>query len=98
MDPVRVSSQVLSLVSVRRVDGKARKKSIDTYIANVENALEKSNLDDVLHATKKLIHAFPSGTLIVQPWLSAVKARLLAERAVTSLHVYVVALIAQSKE
>ena len=92
----RILNSAASLIAFRRVDGKADSTSVDAYIVKVENSLRAGNLEGAKLFATNIIRDFPETLKIIHSWISSVNERLLAERAIASLHVYTVALIAQS--
>jgi len=92
-----IRSRIFSLVSIRRIDGDSDESSLESYILKVEKFLETEDLRSAVKAFKELTVQFTEMTKIVEPWLNKANARLLAERAITSLHVSAIALLDQDR-
>ena len=93
--PQKIINQLSSLISFRRMDGKAEHSAIDSHLFKIEKSLKNIRLEDAHQFATELINKFPSTKDLMTPWISVVNTRLLADRAIASLHVYVITLIAQ---
>ncbi len=91
-------NKIATLVSIRRIDGKAPPESIDSYIFQAEQYLKNNNLVEAKRVVKKIKRLFPMVSETVNPWLAVVDKRLSAERAVRSLHVTAITMIARTKK
>ena len=93
--PQKIINQLSSLISFRRMDGKAEHSVIDSHLFKIEKSIKNRSLDDAHQFATELINKFPSTKDLMTPWISLVNTRLLADRAIASLHIYVITLIAQ---
>ncbi len=82
-------------MSFRRMDGNADLSAIDSHLFKIEKSIKNRSLEDAQQSATELIKKFPATKDVMLPWISAVNARLLADRAIASLHVYVITMIAQ---
>ena len=93
----RATNRIMSLVTWRRVGNGAEASSLDAIVARAEARLKVGDLKGAIDALKGLsTHA--KATQVAAPWLKDAKARVVAERAVATLHVYAVSLLAPDKE
>ncbi len=92
------TNRLRSLISIRQVDGTAPAQSADSFVLRAENRLEAGDLEGAVEVISELVEVSAPAATVANPWLSAATARLSTERAVTSLHVYAVSLIAATTE
>ena len=76
----------------------ANKGTIESFVAQVERHLRQGDLTAAEKTANQIKDVSESAAKIVEPWLKGVKNRLMVERAVASLHVYAVSLIAHGKK
>ena len=97
----RAVGRLSSLVTWRRVDGKNDTKgegmSIDAIVANAENRLKAGDLKGAVKMLEGL-GANSKAAKKAAPWLVDAKNRLVAERAVATLHVHAVSLLMPAKK
>ena len=105
----RAANRVLSLVTWRRVNEKSDSVSIDAIVARAEARLREGDLQAAVKSleglsakaqgdTKANTKANIKARAQAAPWLKDAKARVVAERAVATLHVYAISLLAPVKE
>ncbi len=105
----RAANRVSSLVTWRRVDEKSDSVSIDAIVARAEARLREGDLQAAVKSleglsanaqgdTKANTKANARALAQAAPWLKDAKARVVAERAVATLHVYAISLLAPVKE
>ena len=92
------TNRLRSIIAIRQVDGRAPENSVDSYVLRAESSLEAGDLEGAVRILEDLEDVSPLSTKAARDWLSAARARLSAERAVSSLHVYAISLIAATKE
>ncbi len=93
----RATNRIMSLVTWRRVGNGAEASSLDAIVARAEARLKVGDLKGAIDALKGLsTHA--KAAQVAAPWLKDAKARIVAERAVVTLHVHAVSLLAPDKE
>ena len=92
----RATNRLSSLVTWRRVDGKGEVTSIDAVVAAAEDHLKKADLKAAIIALDGL-SGNAKAAAVAAPWISDAKARLAAERAVTSLHLHALSMLTQIK-
>jgi len=92
----RATNRLSSLVTWRRVDGKGEVTSIDAMVAAAEDHLKKADLKAAIIALDGL-SGNAKAAAVAAPWISDAKARLAAERAVTSLHLHALSMLTQIK-
>ncbi len=93
----RVANRIAGLVTLRRVDG-GGEENVDSLVATAENRLAEGDLGAAIESIEKLNKHSGPATAVAAPWLADARARLDVERAMTSLHVYAVTLLAPVKE
>ncbi len=85
----------------RRVDGKDDTKgegaSIDAIVASAENRLKAGDLKGAVKILQGL-GASSKAAKKAAPWLADAKNRIIAERAVATLHVHSVSLLIPAKK
>ena len=93
----RATNRIMSLVTWRRVGNGAEASSLDAIVARAEARLKVGDLKGAIDALKGLsTHA--KAAQVAAPWLKDAKAGVVAERAVATLHVHAVSLLAPDKE
>jgi len=92
------ANRLRSFIAIRQIDGNAPESSVDSYVLRAESSLKASDLQGAVKALEGLEKASPLSAKAASDWIAAARARLSAERAVSSLHVYAVSLIAAAKE
>ena len=92
------TNRLRSLVSIRKIDGTASEKTVDSYVLRAEDSLNAGDLDGAITALEGLSDVSEHALNAASKWLESAKARQSAERAVSSLHVYAVSLIAATRE
>jgi hypothetical protein len=90
----RTVNRLMSLVSVRRV-GNGGANTVDGIVARTEAYLEGANL---MAAVKEAEALGGLAAKAVAPWLGDARARLAAEKALTTLHVHAVSRLTPGKE
>ncbi len=93
----RAANRVSSLVTWRRVDEKPDSTSIDAMVARAEARLREGDLQAAVKSLEGL-SANTKALAQAAPWLKDAKARVMAKRAVATLHVYAISLLAPVKE
>jgi hypothetical protein len=93
----RATNRITSLVTWRRVGGGAEASSIDAIVSRAEARLKVGDLKGAADALEGL-SAHSKAARVAAPWLKDAKARVVAERAITTLHVHAVSLLAPGKE
>ncbi len=86
--------RVLSLVSIRKLGGGTDKVSVDSLVGLAEDHLRQGDIAAAAQVIEELKSVSEPAANVAEPWLQAAKNRLQAERAVASLHVYAVSLVA----
>lgn len=89
--------RVLSLVSIRKLGSTPDNVTVDSLVVLTEDHLRKGDIAAAVKVAEELKTVSLPAAKTAEPWLAAAKARLKTERAVASLHVYAVALVASSK-
>jgi hypothetical protein len=92
------TNRLRSFISIRQVDGSAPADSIDSYVQRADGSLKAGDLENAVKIIGELEGVSTPAAKAAADWLEAAKARLSAERAVSSLHVYAVSLIAATRE
>jgi len=92
------ANRLRSFIAIRQIDGNAPESSVDSYVLRAESSLKASDLEGAVKALEGLDKVSPLSAKAASDWVAAARARLSAERAVSSLHVYAVSLIAAAKE
>jgi len=90
----QAANRILSMVSVRRVDGKSDSASVEGIVALTEKSLEKGDLVAAIESVERLQEIDVKAATVAAEWLKKAQARLSVERAVAQLHVYAVSLVA----
>ncbi len=93
----RAANRITSLVTWRRVDGHEKGTSVDAIVARAEARLKEGNLPAAVKVLEDL-SGFEKAAIRAAPWLRDAKARVTAERAVATLHVYTLSLLKPVKE
>ena len=88
-------NRLMSLVTVRRTTDSGDLNSVDAVVARAETSLKAGDLMAAVEELGGL--AGPPGATAA-PWLRGARARLAAERAMATLHVQAVSLLAPAKE
>lgn len=91
----RTVHRLSTLVTVRRVDGKGNGGSPDTALAEAERHLKDGDLIGCVQALERLTGAAAEAAA---PWLQDARARVAVERALATLHVHAISLLAPVKE
>jgi hypothetical protein len=92
-----VGNRLASLVTWRRIDGKGEGASIDAIVAAAETHLTAGDLKAAVAAAGELsVNA--EAAAVAAPWLAAAKARLAADRATASLHIYAISQLTPAKQ
>jgi len=86
--------RVLSLVSIRKLGGSTNTVSVDSLVGLAEDHLLQGDIAAAAKVIEELKAVSEPAAKVAEPWLQAAKNRLQAERAVASLHVYAVSLVA----
>ena len=105
----RAANRVSSLVTWRRVDEKPDSVTIDAIVARAEARLREGDLQAAVKSLEGLSANTQGNTqgntkgntkawAQAASWLKDAKARVVAERAVATLHVYAISLLAPVKE
>lgn len=89
--------RVLSLVSIRKLGGASDTVTVDSLVVLTEDHLRKGDIAAAVSNVEELKTVSEVAAKVAEPWLTVAKNRLKTERAVASLHVYAVALIASGK-
>jgi hypothetical protein len=93
----RTKKRIWSLISIRKTGTEIDEISIDAFVAQVEEHLRKGDLAAAVKIASQIEGVSELAAKKVEPWLKKAKNRLMVERAVASLHVYAVSLMAQGK-
>ena len=93
----RAANRITALVTWRRVDGDEEGTSVDAIVARAEARLREGNLPAAVKVLEDL-SGFEKAAIRAAPWLLDAKARVTAERAVATLHVYALSLLTSVKE
>jgi len=97
----RATNRIMSLVTWRRVGAGAgagaEASSLDAIVAGAEARLGAGDLKGAVEALKGL-SSQAKAARVAAPWLRDAKARVVAERAVATLHVHAVSLLVPGKE
>jgi len=92
----RVANRLTAMVSWRRIDGKGEETSIDAMVAAAEKHLDKGDLKAAVTVLEGLA-GNAKALSVAAPWIGDVKARLAAERAVSSLHRHALSMLSPLK-
>ncbi len=90
----RTVDRLSSLVTVRRVDGKADDKSVDGILTRAEMRLKEGDLGGAVRTLEDL--SGPASAA-VQPWLKEARTRLAVDRALATLHGRAIAMLGPAK-
>jgi len=90
----KATNRLLSMVSVRRVDGRSDAASVEGIVALTEKSLEKGDLVAAIESVERLPDIDVKAATVAAEWLRNAQARLSVERAVAQLHVFAVSLVA----
>ena len=93
-----VKKRVLALVSIRKTGVELDDVSVDALVAQAEEHLRQGDLTAAVKIINQLKAVSKSAAENAEPWLKRAKNRLMVERAVASLHVYAVSLVALRKK
>ena len=93
-----VKKRVLALVSIRKIGAELDDVSVDALVAQTEEHLRQGDLTAAVKIINQLKAVSKSAAETAEPWLKRAKNRLMVERAVASLHVYAVSLVALRKK
>lgn len=92
----RAANRIASLITWRRVGDGAVDDSVDAVVARAEARLKAGDLAGAVKAVEGLA-ANRNAAATAASWLADAKARVIAERAVASLHVHAVSLLTPAK-
>ncbi|NQV98910.1 MAG: hypothetical protein HQ483_04380 [Rhodospirillales bacterium] len=93
-------NRVQSLVSIRKLGSTSTSTdqlTVDSVVVLTEDHLRKGDIAAAVKVIEELKRLSLPAFAVAEPWLAVAKSRLITERAVASLHVYAVALIASDK-
>lgn len=93
-----VKKRVLALVSIRKTGTELDAVSVDALVAQTEEHLRQGDLAAAVKIVSQLKAVSEPAAKAAEPWLKHAKNRLMVERAVASLHVYAVSLVALRKK
>ena len=93
-----IKKRVLALVSIRKTGVELDDVSVDALVAQTEEHLRQGDLTAAVKIINQLKAVSKSAAETAEPWLKRAKNRLMVERAVASLHVYAVSLVALRKK
>ena len=93
-----IKKRVLTLVSIRKTGAELDDVSVDALVAQTEEHLRQGDLTAAVKIINQLKAVSKSAAETAEPWLKRAKNRLMVERAVASLHVYAVSLVALRKK
>lgn len=93
----RAANRISSLITWRRVGDAAAGDSVDAAVARAEARLKSGDLAGAVKALDGLAAVNGKSAAAAEPWIADAKARITAERAVASLHVHAVSLLAPAK-
>ncbi len=93
-----VTNRLRSFISIRQIDGSAPEKSVDSLVLRAEDSLKAGDLDGAIKVIDGLGEVSGPARKAASDWLEVAQARQSTERAVSSLHVHAVSLIAATKE
>ena len=93
-----VKKRVLALVSIRKTGAELDDVSVDALVAQTEEHLRQGDLTAAVKIINQLKAVSKPAAETAEPWLKRAKNRLMVERAVASLHVYAVSLVALRKK
>ena len=93
-----VKKRILALVSIRKTGAELDDVSVDALVAQAEEHLRQGDLTAAVKIINQLKVVSKPAAETAEPWLKQAKNRLMVERAVASLHVYAVSLVALRKK
>ena len=93
-----VKKRILALVSIRKTGAELDDVSVDALVAQAEEHLRQGDLTAAVKIINQLKVVSKPAAKTAEPWLKRAKNRLMVERAVASLHVYAVSLVALSEK
>ena len=93
----RATNRIMSLVTWRRVGDGAEASSPDAIVAGAEARLRAGDLKGAVNALKGL-SSHAKAAKAAATWMNDAKARVFAERAIATLHIHAVSLLAPGKE
>ena len=93
----RATNRIMSLVTWRRVGDGAEASSPDAIVARAEARLRAGDLKGATDALEGL-SSHAKAARVAATWMKDAKARVFAERAVATLHIHAVSLLAPGKE
>jgi hypothetical protein len=93
-----VKKRILALVSIRKTGAELYDVSVDALVAQTEEHLRQGDLTAAVKIINELKVVSKPAAKTAEPWLKRAKNRLMVERAVASLHVYAVSLVALRKQ
>lgn len=89
--------RVLSLVSIRKLGVSSDTVTVDSLVVLTEDHLRSGDIAAAVQTVEQLKTVSIPASLTAEPWLQVANNRLKTERAIASLHVYAVSLIASGK-
>jgi hypothetical protein len=93
-----VKKRILALISIRKTGAELNDVSVDALVAQAEEHLRQGDLTAAVKIINQLKVVSKPAAKTAEPWLKRAKNRLMVERAVASLHVYAVSLVALKKK
>jgi hypothetical protein len=93
----RATNRIMSLVTWRRVGDGVEASSPDAIVADTEARLRAGDLKGAVNALKGL-SSHAKAAKAAATWMNDAKARVFAERAIATLHIHAVSLLAPGKE
>ena len=93
-----VKKRILALVSIRKTGAELDDVSVDALVAQAEEHLRQGDLTAAVKIINQLKVVSKPAAKTAELWLKRAKNRLMVERAVASLHVYAVSLVALSEK
>jgi hypothetical protein len=93
----RTTNRIMSLVTWRQVGDGAEASSPDAIVASAEARLRAGDLKGAVNALKGL-SSHAKAAKAAATWMNDAQARVFAERAIATLHVHAVSLLAPDKE
>lgn len=89
--------RVQSLVTIRKRGTSPDTVTVDSLVVLIEDHLRNGDIAAAVKVAEELETVSAAAAQAAEPWLKAARTRLKTERAVASLHVYAVALVASEK-
>jgi hypothetical protein len=94
-----IKKNVSALISIRKIGiGGTGEISIVSFVTQVEEHLRQGDLAAAVKIASQIKGVSEPAANLMEPWLKNAKNRLMVERAVASLHVYAVSLMAYRKK